>query len=102
MVHLISMAIVISLLAINGVKGVLYMNCMDCAKSNSGYNFMCAYDGHLPTTDVYNQACCYPGDPSPFCQPSDTNICSASRLHDGHHFYTKCPLVNATGCGLYG
>jgi len=62
---------------------------------------MCDFGGRLPTTDVYNVACCDPNDGNEYCQAGPTNTCSASYNDQRHNFYTYCPKINATGCGIY-
>ena len=55
------------LIVVQMVSAMHFTNCLDCRTLRAGDVFMCAYDGHLPTTDPYKQACCYPGDPSEYC-----------------------------------
>ena len=76
-------------------------DCYECSQSNSGRNYMCRYAGRLPTTDPYKVACCSPGSFDPECLPSETNICSESYNDMKHNFFTYCPKINATGCGIY-
>ncbi len=75
-------------------------NCFDCANTNGGNNFMCNYGGNLPTKNYYAVACCNPGDSHEYCQESASNVCSPKFNDERHHFYTYCPLINSTGCGI--
>ena len=80
-----------------------YRNCIDCSRDNSGRNFMCNFGGRLPTSDPYDMACCDPNDGHEYCQRSESNQCSPGSFNDlRHSFYTHCPRINATGCGIYG
>ena len=83
------------------VLGMEITNCYECADLNRGRNYMCQYNGVLPTTDTYAVACCEPDDTSEYCQPSDTNLCSISYNDAVHNFFTFCPRINATGCGIF-
>ena len=49
--------------------GYEFKNCRDCANTNGGRNFMCQYNGFLPTKDPYNIACCDNRDEE-YCKPS--------------------------------
>ena len=62
---------------------------------------MCNYGGNLPSTDQFAIACCEDGDTNTYCLPSDTNTCSPTYNDAKHLFYTYCPRINSTGCGIY-
>lgn len=61
---------------------------------------MCNYGGNLPTTNPYAVACCSPGDSHEYCQRSESNTCSPIYNEAKHNYFTYCPLINSTGCGL--
>lgn len=75
-------------------------SCFDCANTNNGWNYMCLFDGKLQTNDPFAVACCNSDDSHEYCQASATNICSRSYNDAKHSFYTNCPRINSTSCGL--
>lgn len=75
-------------------------NCYECSKANGGNNYMCNYGGSLPTMNPYAIACCNPGDTHEYCVRSENNKCSPTFNQAKHNFFTYCPLINSTGCGL--
>ena len=62
---------------------------------------MCDFGGRLPTSDVFSIACCNPDDGHEYCQASATNKCSQSYDEQQHTFFTQCPKITPSGCGLY-
>ena len=91
---------VVLMAVLQTVLAMEFKNCQECSMMNSGRNFMCDFDGQLPTEE-YNLACCEPNDPDPYCQTSETNTCSGSYQDTQHNFFTYCPLINSTGCSIY-
>jgi hypothetical protein len=96
----ISSLMIIFYLAISTSAMEVKENCFECARSNSGRNYMCDGNGRLPGNNMYAVACCNPDDGHEFCQRSETNKCSPTYNDAQHNFYTHCPLINSTGCGI--
>jgi hypothetical protein len=59
---------------------------------------MCKWGGF--TNDPWTYACCTPDNPSDYCQPSDFNECTPSYTEIKERFFTYCPLINNTMCGM--
>lgn len=50
--------------------------------------------------DPWSVKCCAPNSRELECQPSDQNRCSQTYKESQFEFYTHCPLINTTSCGL--
>jgi hypothetical protein len=61
---------------------------------------MCDFGGNLPVLNNYAVACCNQDDSHEYCKPSKSNVCSPKYNDAKHSFYTYCPMINSTGCGM--
>ena len=94
--------LLIGVIMIEASTAMQIMNCYECAQRNSGRNNMCNFAGRLPSSDPYSVACCDPNDSHEYCQTTVAdNTCSPSYNEAQHNFYTYCPRINSTGCGIY-
>lgn len=70
-------------------------NCYACA-AGSNRNWICRAMDPL-NSEV---TCCSPGDENQeWCKPTFSRICS-QQLLEGPEFFSYCPLINQTGCGI--
>ena len=76
-----------------------FQSCHSCAQRSGGRNYMCYEKGLF--ADPYQVSCCSSKNDK-FCDvESDPELsCSKTYTTDQHAFYTYCPRVNGTSCGL--
>lgn len=70
-------------------------SCYACAKAGNR-NWICRAKDPLNS----QVTCCSPGDEEKtWCQENEARICS-KRLLEGPEYFSYCPLINQTGCGI--
>ena len=75
-----------------------FQSCFSCAQQNYGRNYMCYEKGLF--ADPYEVSCCS-SNTDKNCDPRERRLsCSKTYNVDKHAFYTFCPRINGTSCGL--